>query len=162
MTMRASARLCTSSGIRRFHVPPAEYRRRGKQSRCKVQRLSWSENQPPPADLALKIIPVAMPRPVQMVEVIHCGAAQFLIVQNEAAQLDNIHPHAQTGAKPHHGAAIGRHVGLIEGEAQICLHGVFDFGTGWSKLRRIKHVSLGSPNYDVIFRRTRLLRPLHL
>ena len=48
------------------------------------------------------------------------GAADALVVEREAAGLDDVERHAQAGGKPDEGAEILRDVGLEEGEA----HGV--------------------------------------
>jgi hypothetical protein len=54
-----------------------------------------------------------------MLGIVHGRAAELLIVEREAAGLDNIESRAETRTKPHHRAGIGGNIGLIKGEAKI-------------------------------------------
>jgi len=52
-----------------------------------------------------------------MLQIIHAGAAELLVVEQESAGLDNVHAHPQAGAQADQGAAILKNIKLIEGES---------------------------------------------
>ena len=61
-----------------------------------------------------------MPGDLGMLDVIHAGPPQPAVAQNEAAGLDDVDRHPQTGAESDEGAGILRNIGLEEGEAHDC------------------------------------------
>jgi hypothetical protein len=63
-----------------------------------------------------------VPRERGRVEVIHPGAAQPSVAQHEAAGLDDVDCHAETGAEPDQRAGILRNIWLEEGEAHTGDH----------------------------------------
>ena len=59
-----------------------------------------------------------MPVDLDMVEIVHAGAAKMAVGDREAGRLDDRRPDAETGAGAQHGAGVLRDVGLVEREAE--------------------------------------------
>ncbi len=78
------------------------------------------EDQAPPGVLppTLESRLGAMPGDLHMFEIIHAGAAEMLVGDRKSGRLDDRRIEPEAGAKPQHGPAILRNVGLVKGEHQ--------------------------------------------
>ena len=66
--------------------------------------------------------PRGMAAEVNLAQIVHGGAAQPAVAEDEAARLYDIDSDAQAGRRTHHGAGILRDIGLVEGEAHSVGH----------------------------------------
>ena len=62
-------------------------------------------------------LPGGMAHDLGALQIVHAGAAKFLVAEQEAAGLDDVHTDAQTGAQPDQGTGVLGDIGLVEGEA---------------------------------------------
>ncbi|KAF1853478.1 hypothetical protein Lal_00013840 [Lupinus albus] len=62
--------------------------------------------------------PRAVARPVEMVEIVHSGAAQPAVIQHETAGFDQIQGHPEPGCESHQGSGVLRNVGFEQHKAQ--------------------------------------------
>jgi hypothetical protein len=58
-----------------------------------------------------------VPQQIDMVEIIHAGAAESAVGRRESGRLDDVGLDAQTGAQPKNRSGILRDVGLKQGNA---------------------------------------------
>ena len=60
-----------------------------------------------------------MPPVIGLGQIIETGAAQPLVVDDEAAGLDDIHGDAEAGAEAENRTAVLRNIGLVEGKTHV-------------------------------------------
>ena len=65
----------------------------------------------------VKGVPAGVFCPVEVVDIVHAGAADFVDVPDKAARLDDVEANVEAGAQAHHGSSVLRNVGFKEGEA---------------------------------------------
>ena len=117
---RTSAAACTASGT------PAEFAAEqedvvaaepvveiGRRRRV-VNRTRRSRAPAPPG---LERVPGDVPGQVDLVEIVHAGAAEGAVGDRKAGRLDQVRLDPEAGGEPQDRAGILRDVGLVEGDA---------------------------------------------
>jgi len=89
-------------------------------ARIRLGRLGGEENQAMCGAGGAEGAPARVPDDFGLVQVIHAGAPEFGFAPQKTAGLDNIHRHAQAGAKADEGAGVLGYVRLKKGE----VHGI--------------------------------------
>src|SRR5690242_15434703 len=80
-------------------------------------RGEQDEPQPPAAPPGFERRPGGVPGEVDLIEIVHAGAAEGAVAHRETGRLDQMRLQPQAGGQAENRAGVLRDVGLVEGDA---------------------------------------------